>query len=79
MGSEKKMSTVKSKFHCKSCDIGFLSKKNYEKHRKTQEHKDTEKRYKVMQVEKLEKAKLEEIQRKQIEQLNYALKHDPTG
>jgi len=40
MGStDKKLTNVKTKFNCKPCDMGFLSKKNYEKHRKTQDHK----------------------------------------
>ncbi len=30
----------KPKFFCKSCKVGFMSKKPYEKHNKTQQHKE---------------------------------------
>lgn len=42
----------KSKFKCRSCDISFLNKKNYEKHRKTQEHKEREIEEKKMQYKR---------------------------
>ena len=34
-----------SKFKCQACQVGFNSKKALEKHRKTQEHKATEKAF----------------------------------
>lgn len=75
----KPINNVKAKFHCKTCDKGFLSKNTYEKHRKSQDHKEADKRLKKMLLESEEMAKLEEIKRVQAEKLNYALKHDPTG
>ena len=41
----------KQKFKCKACAIGFLTVKQYEKHRKTSSHKAIEKLKKEAEAE----------------------------
>ena len=41
----KDLSEIKGRFKCKACSLSFVSKKMYDKHRKTGEHKVKEKLY----------------------------------
>ena len=42
------LSELKGRFKCKACVLSFVSKKTYEKHRRTDEHKKNEAEYRKL-------------------------------
>ena len=76
-------SSAKAKFKCKACDRGFSNKQKFEKHKKSKEHLDQEKKLDEEQIRlKAEEKKASGLDKKEMEAaqlLEVMTKYDPLG